>query len=165
MDVLNRVLVLSIGGVLGVNARYWLGLLITRWTGARFPCATVAINVTGSFAIGFLAVILAHRWPHPLGRLFVVTGFLGGYTTFSSFAFESLKLWEDGEKGLSLANTVGSVVAGLAAVVLGVALARAWIGAPKPGDRLADPPGVAARADGLELPAESFLEGGSREES
>ena len=156
----ERIAVLSIGGALGVNARYWLGVLMARWTDPRFPWATVLINVTGSFAIGFLAVILAYRWPHPLGRLFVVTGFLGGYTTFSSFAFESLKLWEDGEKGLSLANTFGSVAAGLAAVVLGVALGRAVIGSPVEGERLVhDKPGHVERAEAVELPPESFLDG------
>ena len=161
MQAWDRIVVLSIGGALGVNARYWLGVLMARWTGPRFPWATVVINVTGSFAIGFLAVILAYRWPHPLGRLFVVTGFLGGYTTFSSFAFESLKLWEDGDKELSLANTFGSVAAGLLAVVLGVALGRAVVGSPSEGERLVH--GRPAHVEGagpVELPPESFLEGG-----
>jgi CrcB protein len=157
--VWSHIAVLSIGGALGVNARFWLGVVITRWAGPRFPWATVVINVTGSFAIGFLAVILAYRWPHPLGRLFVVTGFLGGYTTFSSFSFESLKLWEDGEKGLSVANTVGSVVAGLGAVALGVALARAVIGNPEESKRLVHSRHVAERTDSPELPPESFLDG------
>ncbi len=125
MDAWLRVLVLSLGGALGVNARYWLSVLIARWTGIRFPWATILINVTGSFAIGFLAVYLTHRWTNPLGRLLLVTGFLGGYTTFSSFTYESLKLWEDGEWELSLANTFGSVAAGLVAVTLGVAVGRA----------------------------------------
>jgi CrcB protein len=160
MQAWNRIVVLSIGGALGVNARYWLGVLMDRWVDSRFPWATVTINVTGSFAIGFLAVILAHHWPHPLGRLFVVTGFLGGYTTFSSFAFESVKLWEDGRPRLSAANTVGSVMAGLAAVALGVALGRAVIGPPLEGDRLVDhPSGLVERARAAELPPESFLDG------
>ncbi len=127
MEVWLRVLVLSLGGALGVNARYWLSVLIVRWTGTRFPWSTVVINVTGSFAIGFLAVVLFHRWPHPLGKRQQITGFLGGYTTFSSFTYESLKLWEDGEWELSLANTFGSVAAGLVAVTLGVAVGRAVI--------------------------------------
>jgi fluoride exporter len=160
LEIWNRLLVLSIGGALGVNARYWLGVLITRWSGPRFPWATVVINVTGSFAIGFLAVILAYRWPHPLGRLFVVTGFLGGYTTFSSFTFESLKLWEDGEKGLSMANTFGSVAAGLAAVTLGVALGRAVIGSPPESERLVHSHRVHVEpSEAAELPPESFLDG------
>jgi fluoride exporter len=155
MDAWARILVLSLGGALGVNARYWLGVLMARWTDPRFPWATVTINITGSFAIGFLAVILAHHWPHPFGRMFVVTGFLGGYTTFSSFAYESLKLWEDGSPRLSIANTVGSVAAGLAAVALGVALARSIVGQPTVDDR----PGIVDRVDAEGLPAESFLDG------
>ena len=160
MDAWARVLVLSLGGALGVNARYWLGVLMARWTDPRFPCATVTINVTGSFAIGFLAVVLAHRWPHPLGRMFIVTGFLGGYTTFSSFTYESLQLWEDGRTRLSLANTVGSVAAGLAAVALGVALARSLVGEPTGRDRpINDRAAVVDHAGREGLPPDSFLEG------
>jgi CrcB protein len=117
-----QVVALSVGGVLGVNARYWLGVVINRWSGAQFPWATFAINISGSFAIGLLSVLLARWVPHPLARLLVVVGFLGGYTTFSSFSFEALALWERGERGLSLAYMVGSVAAGFAAVILGTAL-------------------------------------------
>ncbi len=120
-----QVAVLSVGGVLGVNARYWLGSWISRWAGTQFPWATVTINVSGSFAIGFLTMILARWLPHPNVRLLVLVGFLGGYTTFSTFAMESLTLWERGEPSLSLANMVGSVAAGFAAVALGAGLARA----------------------------------------
>jgi fluoride exporter len=119
-----QVAVLSVGGILGVNARYWLGVVINRWAGAQFPWATFAINISGSFAIGLLSVLLARWLPHPNARLFVVVGFLGGYTTFSSFSFESLALWERGELGLCFAYMGGSVAAGFAAVVLGTALAR-----------------------------------------
>src|SRR5262249_21159840 len=124
VDKLIQVGALSLGGVLGVNARYWLGLVITRRTGPQFPWATFVINVTGSSLIGFLTMILARWLPHPNMRLMVITGFLGGYTTFSTFAFESLMLWERGERGLSFSYTAGSVVAGLLAVTLGVGLAR-----------------------------------------
>jgi CrcB protein len=154
MEAWTRVLVLSLGGALGVNARYWLSVLIVRWLGPRFPWATVLINVTGSFAIGFLAVILTHRWPNPLGRLLLVTGFLGGYTTFSSFTYESLQLWEDGKRGLSLANTFGSVLAGLVAVTLGVALGRAVIGPPTDRD-----PSVVEQVEATGLPLDEVLEG------
>src|SRR3954447_24546891 len=120
----GRILALSTGGVLGVNARYWLGYWFSRWVTHQFPWATFVINVTGSFAIGFLTVALARWLPHPNVRLFVVVGFLGGYTTFSTFAFESLTLWERGEVGLSLTNMAGSVAAGFVAVGLGFGLAR-----------------------------------------
>lgn len=125
MDPWIRVLVLTLGGALGVNARYWLGDWISRWASPQFPWATFTINLTGSFAIGLVAVVLSHWLPHPQLRLLVVVGFLGGYTTFSSYVFESLSLLERGEILLGAAYLAGSVAAGLAAVFLGVALGRA----------------------------------------
>jgi len=119
-----RVAVLSAGGVLGVNARYWLGVGLARWIDPRFPWATFAVNVSGALAAGFLAATLSSRFPHPHARLFVVTGFLGGYTTFSAYALESLALWERGAPGRAAAYAVGTLAAGLAAVALGAALAR-----------------------------------------
>jgi CrcB protein len=68
-----------LGGVLGVNARYWLGLWVNRWASQQFPWATVLINVTGSFGIGLLTMLLARWLPHQNFRLLIVTGFLGGY--------------------------------------------------------------------------------------
>ncbi len=124
MEIWTKVIVLSIGGTVGVNARYWLGTWINRWSSPQFPWATVIINVTGSFLIGFLAVVLTRWMPHPNIRLMVITGFLGGYTTFSTFENDALTLWERGEGILMAANLIGSVTAGFAAVLLGTALAR-----------------------------------------
>jgi fluoride exporter len=121
-----QVALLSVGGSLGVNARYWLGVAISRWVGTQFPWATLAINVSGSFAIGLLAEFLS-RPPSPHLRLLLVVGFLGGYTTFSSFSYETLGLWERGERAQCVGYVVGSVGAGLVAVVLGTALARGLI--------------------------------------
>ena len=129
LDAAKQVLVLTVGGALGVNARYWLGLLATRRLGSAFPWATVLINVSGSFAIGFGAAALAARWPHPLVRLFALTGFLGGYTTFSAYMFESFTLWERGDRSQAAGNVLGSVAAGLLAVTLGVAVGR-WLAPP-----------------------------------
>jgi CrcB protein len=120
-----KVMALTLGGSLGVNARYWIGAWMSRWTSPQFPWATLAINVTGSFAIGFLTVLLARWLPHPNIRLAVIVGFLGGYTTFSTYSYETLTLAERGEFVPALGYTIGSVALGLAAVVLGVALARA----------------------------------------
>ena len=124
METWIRVAALSIGGVLGVNARFWLGVAINRFTSSQFPWATLTINVTGSFAIGLCTVALARWLPHPHARLLIIVGFLGGYTTFSSYSMESFALWERGERGLCLAYLIGSVIAGFAAVVLGTALGR-----------------------------------------
>jgi CrcB protein len=127
MEGWYQVALLSVGGSLGVNARYWLGVAISRWMGPQFPWATLAINVSGSFAIGVLTVLLAHWMPHPHMRLLVVVGFLGGYTTFSSFSAEALVLWERGERALCLGYIAASVGAGLVAVVLGTAMGRGLI--------------------------------------
>lgn len=124
VETWTKVLVLSIGGTLGVNARYWLGVWISRWASPQFPWATFTINVSGSFLIGFLTVGLARWMPHPHLRLLLITGFLGGYTTFSTFENDALILWERGEGLLMSANLIGSVVLGFAAVVLGTAAAR-----------------------------------------
>lgn len=124
MEPWGRVVVLSIGGALGVNARYWLGVWFSRWADPRFPWATFTINVTGSFAIGFLTVLLARWLPQQNARLLVVTGFLGGYTTFSAFAHESLMLWESGSVGRAASYTLGSVATAVLAVILGTILAR-----------------------------------------
>ncbi len=127
MEKLIQIAVLSLGGVFGVNARYWFGVWVTRKVSLQFPLATFLINVSGSFAIGFLTTLLVNWLPHPHFRLLVVTGFLGGYTTYSSFAFESLTLWERGEKGMSVAYVSSTVIVGFLSVTLGVALARQCI--------------------------------------
>lgn len=119
-----RVAMLSLGGILGVNARYWLGVWMSGWTGAGFPWATLIINVSGCLAIGFLSEALMRWLPHPNVRLMVVTGFLGGYTTFSTFAFESSEMWERGEIGGSVSYMTASLVAGFGAVASGIMLAR-----------------------------------------
>jgi fluoride exporter len=140
METWLKVVALSVGGSLGVNARYWLGVWMSRWASPQFPWATFTINVSGSFLIGFLTVALARWSPHPNARLLFITGFLGGYTTFSTYENESLSLWERGETLLMGANLIGSVVAGLLAVLMGTALARG-LSADRPtatGSRAAD---------------------------
>jgi CrcB protein len=123
VETWGRVLALSLGGVAGVNGRYWLGVWINRWASSQFPLATFVINVSGAFAIGFLTALLSKWSPHSQLRLLLLVGFLGGYTTFSTFAFESVTLWQRGEWVISLAYMSGSVISGCAAVVLGAALA------------------------------------------
>lgn len=119
MEKLMQVGYLSIGGVLGVNARYWLGLWITRGTGPQFPWATFLINVSGSFMIGFAVAALARWAPHPHFRLLAVTGFLGGYTTYSTFALESLTLWRRGEPWTGAGYVLATVAFGALAVTAG----------------------------------------------
>ena len=101
----------GIGGFLGANARYALGAwIVGRW-GTGFPIHTMLINVTGSFLIGALLVLLTERLAvDPAWRLLLVVGFLGGYTTFSSFSLQTAALVEQGHGLAARINVIGSVV-------------------------------------------------------
>ncbi|MGH2353149.1 MAG: fluoride efflux transporter CrcB [Chloroflexota bacterium] len=113
------------GGFLGANARYWLGRAIATWLGAAFPWSTLIVNATGSFAIGVLLTLFTERFvADPAWRLLLVVGFLGGYTTFSSYTFEALALTEQGLWAQAFFYVVGSNALGLTAVALGAILAR-----------------------------------------
>jgi fluoride exporter len=113
-----------LGGAIGSLARYVIGTAIMNRAGGRFPLGTVFINITGSFLIGFLMTMLTERLnPNPNWRLVLVVGFLGGYTTFSSFEWETLGLVRDGGRWLVLLNVVGSVLMGYIAVWLGAVIA------------------------------------------
>jgi fluoride exporter len=154
-----QIAALSLGGVLGVNARYWLGVWVNRWASQSFPWATFVINVTGSFAIGLLTTFLVRWLPHPNARLLIITGFLGGYTTYSSFAYESFTLWERGERGMSFAYMASTLVAGFAAVFLGVALGRE-LTIPKPERATTSDARLKVEADGATpIPATGTKEG------
>lgn len=121
---MDRYLMVMLGGAAGSLARYVLGIAIMSRAGGRFPLGTVSINITGSFLIGLLMTLFTERFsPHPNLRLFLVVGVLGGYTTFSSFEWETFGLVRDGARWLALLNAAGSVLAGYIAVWLGAALA------------------------------------------
>lgn len=118
-------LVISLGGILGANARYLLGTWIAQRYGTSFPYGTLVINISGSFVIGLFLTLISERFVvHPNWRLFFAVGFLGAYTTFSTFSYESVVLIQNGSWWLGLVNMVGSVVLGPVAVVLGMAVAR-----------------------------------------
>lgn len=122
--MLTKVLLVGLGGFLGANARYWLGGWIISRTGPLFPWHTMVINVSGSFLLGLL-LVLSQRFPWSPGwSLAVAVGFLGSYTTFSTFEMESLNLLSEGSLGAGLANMFGSLAAGLIAAWLGVVLGR-----------------------------------------
>lgn len=119
-----KYIVILLGGGFGSLARYLLGTAIMTRVGGRFPLGTLVINVTGSFAIGALMTLLTERIePHPYWRLALVVGFLGGYTTFSSFEYETFRAARDGGHWLAALNVAASVVLGFAAVWMGAALA------------------------------------------
>ena len=115
----------GLGGFLGANARYWLGGWVAQRWGTEFPWGTVLINVTGSFILGLFATVTTERFQVPSQlRLLVAIGFVGAYTTFSTFEYETLKLVESGSVGRALANLLGSVLVGFTAVFLGARLGR-----------------------------------------
>jgi fluoride exporter len=122
---LDKIIVVALGGAFGAVARYWLGGLInSRWP-MQFPLGTFVINVTGSFIIGFFLTMVGQRVTiHPNWRLLIAVGFVGAYTTFSTFEYETLKLLEEGNVLNAALNVVLSLVAGFVAVWLGVTLAR-----------------------------------------
>lgn len=122
---LQRTLVVGAGGFLGAAARYALGGLVYRWLPSTFPYATFIINVTGCFAIGVLAALGEERPFAPGARLFLMVGVLGGYTTFSTFGYETFSLLREGSAPAAFANAAGQVVLGILAVWAGAALVRA----------------------------------------
>jgi CrcB protein len=121
----NKALILILGGGLGTYLRY----VVSRWFdsqpwGQEFPLGTMVINVSGSFILATAAVIILEYLPpkHQDWYLLIGTGFCGGYTTFSTFSWETYKLVRDGSWWLALLNVVGSVVAGFIGVLAGVTL-------------------------------------------
>jgi len=122
---LIRYLLVLIGGGTGAMARYAAGSAIMIRFGGKFPLGTLVINVTGSVLIGFLMTMLTERFKlDPNWRLLLVVGFLGGYTTFSSFEWETYSALRDGARWTGALNVVSSVTLGYAAVWLGAILAR-----------------------------------------
>ena len=121
----TRFLWVGVGGFVGANARYAVGRLLTGRLGDGFPYATLLVNVSGSLAIGVVLTLLTERFmANPAWRLLVVVGFLGGYTTFSAYAFETLALMERGAWARTAAYVLASNVAPLLGCYAGIVLAR-----------------------------------------
>lgn len=119
-----RVLLVALGGALGASTRYLLGMWIQTRVGPDFPWGTFVINVTGSFLIGIVLGLVNAGTLSAEARLFLAVGVLGGYTTFSTFSYETLELLADGNIQAFLFNAIGQLVAGLLAVYLGLVLSR-----------------------------------------
>jgi len=119
-----NVLLVAIGGAIGAAARYLVGAWLSSLLGSDFPWGTFFINVTGSFLIG-VVLVLVQGGALPAGaRLFVAVGILGGYTTFSTYSYETLGLVSDGNLVGALLNALGQVVLSLVSVYLGVVAGR-----------------------------------------
>ena len=118
-------LLVFLGGGLGAALRHGVNLLSARGLGTAFPYATLIENVSGSLAMGLLAGYFAFKGDasQPM-RLFLATGVLGGYTTFSAFSLDTVLLWQRGEAALAASYVLGSVALSIGGLVAGLALAR-----------------------------------------
>lgn len=122
---MNMILAIAFGGGLGSVARHYSILAAAKLWGQAFPYGTLLVNVAGSFIIGVLMELMARKWQVPLEtRAFLVTGFLGGFTTFSAFSFDVLKLAETGQFLTALVYVLLSVGLSLTAIFLAVHLTR-----------------------------------------
>ena len=114
-----------IGGGLGASLRHAVNVLCARCLGTAFPWGTFIINISGSLVMGLIAGYLAFRGEATQAwRLFLMTGILGGYTTFSAFSLDTAMLYERGEIGLALFYVLGSVVFSIAGLFAGLVLVR-----------------------------------------
>lgn len=122
---MQNVLLVALGGALGASARHLVNGLALRIAGPAFPWGTMAINITGSLAMGVFVELLARRFnaSNEL-RLFVATGILGGFTTFSAFSLDFAVLWERGPIAPAVAYALVSVVGSILALFFGLWLVR-----------------------------------------
>lgn len=110
-----------VGGAIGSLLRYITGVWLSKHVHYAFPITTFAVNIAGSFLIGLFYSMSEHyRWFSPNIRLFLITGFCGGLTTFSAFAYENIKLLQEGNTSLFIVYSVGSFALGLLAVIAGI---------------------------------------------
>ena len=118
-------LAISLGAIVGANARYLISRFTARALGPVFPYGTLLINVVGSFLVGFFMIWTTQRViVDPRWRLLVVVGFCGGFTTFSSYAYESMTYVEQGQWGLMITNVIANNLICLGAALAGMALAK-----------------------------------------
>jgi CrcB protein len=123
---MQRTLLVALGGLVGCVARYWLGGTVQRMAGETFPSGTLVVNVLGSMLIGLVMTLSLERGlVNDDVRILLTTGFCGGFTTMSTFSWETVALLREDQWVLALGNAGGTLVACLAAVWLGVVVARA----------------------------------------
>lgn len=122
-----KYLVVGVGGFLGAIARYIVATYIGSRYGVRFPYGTFVINISGSFLIGFIVALLARTTASQYWRYLIPIGFIGAYTTFSTFEYETLRAVQDGQLTTGLLNVALSVVVGFVAVWAGAAIGRVFV--------------------------------------
>lgn len=123
-----NVLAVGCGGFIGTVARYLLSMFINRYNTSGFPISTLIINIIGSLLIGLLTQLLINLYPNNKRiQLFLTTGILGGFTTFSTFSLETINLYQNGNTIFAIANVVLSIVFCLTGVVLGKMLAKMFM--------------------------------------
>jgi fluoride exporter len=122
--MLTNILLVIISGGVGSVCRYLLGLLEVRWFGAEFAWGTLTVNLAGSLLIGFCYALMERNIISPELRLFSMTGFLGGLTTFSSFALQTINLVQNGQYMLAFINFSANNMGGLLLVLIGIFLGR-----------------------------------------
>jgi CrcB protein len=122
-----QLLLVAVGGAIGSVLRYSVGIWALRIAGPNFPWGTLAVNVIGCFLIGVLAELITRRYGGSVElRLLLITGFLGGFTTFSAFSLDTIALFERGALMAGITYVVASVAVSLAAVVAGLAVIRSF---------------------------------------
>ena len=122
-----KYLVVGVGGFLGAIARYMLGTYIGSRYGVRFPYGTFVINMSGCFLIGLILTLLARTTASQYWRYLIPIGFIGAYTTFSTFEYETLRAVQDGQVTTGLLNVALSVIVGFVAVWAGAAVGRVFV--------------------------------------
>lgn len=122
---MKDIFIISLGAIVGANARWIISRFLARTIGPVFPYGTLVINVSGSFVVGWFMIYATERvLIDPRWRLLIVVGFCGAFTTFSSFAFETMAYFEQGQWLLMLANFLSNNLLCLGAALAGMALAR-----------------------------------------
>ena len=123
---MNDYFIVSLGAIVGACSRYYISRLAAKIVGAVFPYGTLIINVTGSVVVGFFMIYATERvLLDPRWRLLIVVGFCGAFTTFSSYAFETMSFFEQGQWGLMLTNIFANNLLCLGGALAGMAVARA----------------------------------------
>lgn len=122
----GTLLQVALGGAIGALGRYLTGVVTIRLMGPGFPWGTLTVNVVGSFLMGLVVVVLARKFGNAYAP-FLMTGVLGGFTTFSAFSLDALTIYERGQSGLAAAYVAASVILSLAAIAAGLWTARVLV--------------------------------------